>query len=79
MLEILNHFDLSIHQSLNSLIVMSSNSMLTDLRSFLDLTNLRNPLCTALSNINLNVGFEIVDVVQLILLVARCSMFLLQN
>ena len=52
---------------------MSSNSMLTDLRSFLDLTNLRNPLCAALSNINLNVGFEIVDVVAIDL--ASCSMF----
>ena len=41
---------------------MSSNSIFTDLRSFLDLTNFRNPLCSALSNINLNVGFEIVDV-----------------
>ena len=54
--------------------VMSSNVMFTDLRSFLDLSNLRNFLCSALSNINLNVGFEIVDVVAIAL--ASCSMLI---
>ena len=42
--------------------VTSSNSVFTDLRSLLDLTNLINFLCTAFSNIDLNVGFEIGDV-----------------